>query len=104
MCKKTASRISGINALWSSGCRAAAGYSRKTTPVVLTELSYEGYTGYGEASMPPYLGESQESVMGFLNKLNLGQFKDPFLMDDILDYVGLGLKHVIGKARQIAER
>jgi L-alanine-DL-glutamate epimerase-like enolase superfamily enzyme len=64
-----------------------AGYSRKTTPVVLTELSCEGYTGYGEASMPPYLGESQESVTGFLNKLNLGQFKDPFLMDDILDYV-----------------
>jgi len=64
-----------------------AGNSRNTTPVVLTEIEYEGKTGYGEASMPPYLGESQESVMKFLNRLDLGQFKDPFMLDDILAYV-----------------
>lgn len=64
-----------------------ASFSRKTTPIVLTELEYDGVIGYGEASMPPYLGESQESVMKFLNKVNLGQFSDPFLMDDILAYV-----------------
>jgi len=64
-----------------------SGFSRNTTPVVLTEIEYEGYTGYGEASMPPYLGESQESVITFLKKLNLEQFKDPFLLDDILEYV-----------------
>jgi len=64
-----------------------AGHSRNTTPVVLTEIEYEGYTGYGEASMPPYLGESQESVISFLKKLDLGQFRDPFLLDDILEYV-----------------
>lgn len=64
-----------------------AGNSRNTTPVVLTEIQYEGQTGYGEASMPPYLGESQESVMKFLNKVNLDQFKDPFMLDDILGYV-----------------
>lgn len=64
----------------------AAG-SRSTTPVVLTKLEFEGFTGFGEASMPPYLGESQESVQKFLSKLNLKQFNDPFLMDDILDYV-----------------
>jgi L-alanine-DL-glutamate epimerase-like enolase superfamily enzyme len=64
-----------------------AGNSRNTTPVVLTEIEFEGYTGYGEASMPPYLGESQESVMKFLNKLDLEQFRDPFMLDDILAYV-----------------
>ncbi len=64
-----------------------AGNSRNTTPVVLTEIEYEGLTGYGEASMPPYLGESQESVIKFLNKVNLEQFKDPFMLDDILAYV-----------------
>ena len=64
-----------------------AGNSRNTTPVVLTEIDYEGVTGYGEASMPPYLGESQESVIKFLNKVNLEQFKDPFMLDDILAYV-----------------
>ena len=35
-----------------------ANSSRKTTPVVLTSLTYDGVTGYGEASLPPYLGES----------------------------------------------
>lgn len=64
-----------------------AGSSRNTTPVVLTEIEYEGVTGYGEASMPPYLGESQESVIKFLNKVKLEQFKDPFMLDDILAYV-----------------
>ena len=64
-----------------------AGSSRKTTPVVLTFIEYEGITGYGEASMPPYLGESQESVVKFLNKVKLEQFKDPFMLDDILSYV-----------------
>ena len=33
-----------------------AGFSRNTTPVVLTEIEYDGLVGYGEASMPPYLG------------------------------------------------
>ena len=64
-----------------------AGNSRDTTPVVLTEIEFEGFTGYGEASMPPYLGESQESVIKFLNKVDLEQFKDPFMLDDILAYV-----------------
>jgi L-alanine-DL-glutamate epimerase-like enolase superfamily enzyme len=61
--------------------------SRKTTPVVLTQIEYDGIKGYGEASMPPYLGESHETVLNFLNQVNLGQFNDPFLMEDILDYV-----------------
>lgn len=61
--------------------------SRTTTPVMLTEIEYDGLTGYGEASMPPYLGESQESVAKFLSLLNLSQFKDPFLLIDILEYI-----------------
>ena len=64
-----------------------ARYSRTTTPDVQVTLQYEGITGYGEASMPPYLGESVESVTNFLNKLDLEQFKDPFCIEDILDYV-----------------
>jgi L-alanine-DL-glutamate epimerase-like enolase superfamily enzyme len=64
-----------------------AGYSRTTTPVILTRIDYDGLTGFGEASMPPYLGESQESVSAFLNKVNLEQFNDPFRLEDILDYV-----------------
>ena len=33
-------------------------YSRKTTPGVQVRIEYEGFTGFGEASMPPYLGQS----------------------------------------------
>lgn len=64
-----------------------ANNSRTTTPVVLTQIEYDGIKGYGEASMPPYLGESHESVLKFLTGLNLSQFTDPYLMEDILDYV-----------------
>ena len=62
-------------------------YSRKTTPDVQVEIDYQGYTGYGEASMPPYLGQSVESVTTFLKKVNLSQFADPFCLEDILEYV-----------------
>ena len=58
--------------------------SRTTTPVVLTEIEYEGVTGYGEASMPPYLGESHESVQAFLSKVDLGKYKNPFELETIL--------------------
>lgn len=64
-----------------------ASSSRRTTPVMIVELEYDGMVGYGEASMPPYLGESQETAAKFLNGLNMSQFKDPFLIEDILDYV-----------------
>jgi len=61
--------------------------SRSTTPVMLTELEYEGVVGFGEASMPPYLGESHATATSFLNKVDLTQFKSPFFMEDILYYV-----------------
>lgn len=64
-----------------------ANSSRTTTPVVLTEISYDGVIGYGEASLPPYLGETQASVMDFLKKVNLEQFSSPFELDDILTYI-----------------
>ena len=64
-----------------------ARYSRTTTPDVQVTLEYDGIKGYGEASMPPYLGESVESVTTFLNKLDLDQFNDPFRIEDILSYV-----------------
>ena len=64
-----------------------ARYSRTTTPDVQVQLEYDGIIGYGEASMPPYLGESVESVTDFLNQLDLSQFSDPFQMEDILSYV-----------------
>ncbi|MFO8001624.1 MAG: dipeptide epimerase [Marinilabilia sp.] len=64
-----------------------ASSSRSTTPVMLTEIEYDGIVGYGEASMPPYLGEDHDTVSKFLSKVDLSRFNDPFLAEDILDYV-----------------
>ena len=55
--------------------------SRTTTPVMLVELEYDGLVGYGEASMPPYLGESHETVARFLKKVDLSALNDTFRME-----------------------
>ena len=60
---------------------------RTTTPDVQVQLEYDGIVGYGEASMPPYLGESVESVTKFLSSLDLAQFSDPFRIEDIHAYM-----------------
>lgn len=69
-----------------------ATHSRSTTPDVQVEIEYDGITGYGEASMPPYLQKelgSVDSVMAFLKRVQdiIGQFDDPFKLDEILTYI-----------------
>jgi L-Ala-D/L-Glu epimerase / N-acetyl-D-glutamate racemase len=61
--------------------------SRTTTPVVLTEIEYDGLVGYGEASMPPYLGESHDTASAFLSKVDLSRFATPFELETILEAV-----------------
>ena len=76
-----------------------ANSSRTTTPIVLTKITYDGYTGYGEAAMPPYLGETQASVIEFLKKVNLSQFSSPFLIEDIMTYVdAIAINNTAAKA------
>jgi L-alanine-DL-glutamate epimerase-like enolase superfamily enzyme len=58
--------------------------SRTTTPEMLTEVAYDGLVGYGEASMPPYLGETQESCAAFLAKVDLSRYSNPFELETIL--------------------
>ncbi len=66
---------------------AVSGSSRAFTELVQIQIEYDGVVGYGEAVTPPYLGESQASVIEFLKRVDLGQFASPFEMDDILTYV-----------------
>ncbi|MDO5523619.1 MAG: dipeptide epimerase [Bacteroidia bacterium] len=76
-----------------------SGFSRKTTPVVLTKIEYDGLVGYGEASLPPYLGETQASVIEFLKKVDLSAFSDPTHLDEILEYVeGIAINNTAAKA------
>lgn len=42
--------------------------TRTKTDVVFVKLECDGIIGYGEASLPPYLGESHESVIEFYKK------------------------------------
>ena len=58
--------------------------SRTTTPTMMVELEADGQIGYGEASMPPYLGESQETAAAFLSRIDMGRYDDLFLVQDIL--------------------
>ena len=76
-----------------------ANFSRSTTPLVLTKITYDGVTGYGEAAMPPYLGENQDSVLAFLKRVDLGQFGSPFQIEDILNYVdNISINNTAAKA------
>lgn len=61
--------------------------SRTHTPVVLTSITLDGLTGYGEASLPPYLGATQETVMDFLSQLDLSKFTFLNSIDEIMEYV-----------------
>jgi L-alanine-DL-glutamate epimerase-like enolase superfamily enzyme len=63
--------------------------SRTTTPTMMVRVIKDDIVGYGEASMPPYLGESQESAKAFLEKVNLSAFPDPFQLEDVLRRIDL---------------
>lgn len=76
-----------------------SGFSRNTTPVVLTRIEYDGLEGYGEASLPPYLGETQASVIEFLKKVDLSSFSDPAHLEEMMAYVdGIAIHNTAAKA------
>jgi L-alanine-DL-glutamate epimerase-like enolase superfamily enzyme len=77
-----------------------SGFSRTTTPVVLTRIEYDGLEGYGEASLPPYLGETQDSVIAFLKQVDLTPFTPcEGRMEEMMSYVdGLAAGNTAAKA------
>ena len=64
-----------------------ARFSRMATPLILLQIEYEGYIGYGEASMVPYMGESIQTAANFLNKLNVARLKHPFDFAEMIHYL-----------------
>ena len=64
-----------------------ANYSRTSTPLVLLQLQLDGFIGYGEASMVPYMGESPETAANFLKKIDLRVLKFPFDYAEIISYL-----------------
>ena len=64
-----------------------SGFSRTSTPLLLLKLTYENITGYGEASMVPYLGESYNTAESFLKKVEWNRFTYPFNFPEIIAYL-----------------
>jgi L-alanine-DL-glutamate epimerase-like enolase superfamily enzyme len=64
-----------------------AKFSRTSTPVMLLQIEHECYTGYGEASMVPYMGESHQSATEFLQKVDVNKFQYPFDFEAIISYL-----------------
>ncbi len=62
---------------------------RTNTPVVFIEIEYNNFIGCGEASLPPYLLENQNSVMAFLEKAKiiLKNLEYPFQLNDVLNKI-----------------
>jgi L-Ala-D/L-Glu epimerase len=63
--------------------------ARTCTPIVITQLEHNGIIGYGEACMPPYLGEDHNTVQLFLKKAVpfLKTLQDPFDIENILSFI-----------------
>jgi L-Ala-D/L-Glu epimerase len=61
--------------------------SRTSTPIVLVHITLGAFTGFGEASMPPYLGETHQSVCEFLALANNRIFKytSPYTIFETID-------------------
>lgn len=66
---------------------AIAKFSRTSTPVMLLKLTDEGREGYGEASMVPYMGESIDTAVAFLKKVDWKRFVYPFDFEEIISYL-----------------
>lgn len=64
-----------------------AKFSRTSTPVMLIRIEHEGYTGHGEGSMVPYMGESFQTATDFLNKVDAAQIQYPFDFETIIAYL-----------------
>ncbi len=63
--------------------------SRTHTDVVYVKLESDGFFGYGEAALPPYLGETQTSVIAFLlsAKEILKNFSLPFFIEEVITVI-----------------
>lgn len=66
-----------------------ASNTRTSTPAMLVEIEHDGVIGYGEAAMPPYLGETQETAAAFFGRAAplLAAAADPFQREEILPAV-----------------
>lgn len=63
--------------------------TRTATPTVFVKISTEGESGYGEACLPAYLGETTENTVAFLERAKsvLRTIKYPFSIPQLLEKI-----------------
>lgn len=55
--------------------------------IIIVELTQDGITGYGEAAPSSRYHESVNTVIAFLQKVDVDKFADPFSLEEILGYI-----------------
>ncbi len=63
--------------------------SRKTSTITFVEIMCDGISGIGEAALSTAAryGETKDTVLEFLKKLDFRNFDSPFQLEDILNYI-----------------
>ncbi len=64
-----------------------AKFSRTSTPIMLLEIDHEGFKGFGEASMVPYMGENIATATEFMAKVDLSWLTAPFDFGELIAYL-----------------
>jgi L-alanine-DL-glutamate epimerase-like enolase superfamily enzyme len=73
-------------------------YTRVDTPIVFIKIEQDSYTAWGECSMPPYLGETIESSLEFVNKVDAHILSELSLIDQLSYIDSIALNHNAIKA------
>jgi L-Ala-D/L-Glu epimerase len=62
---------------------------RTHTPVVFVKIQSENFCGYGEAAIPPYLGETQAGVVSFLSRAEniIHEYNDASQLHEIIQRI-----------------
>ena len=65
--------------------------TRKETPTVFVSVELQGHTGYGEACLPLYLGETLEGTTAFFEKAShfLNEISGEFSLNDLIAKIDL---------------
>ncbi|MGC8653328.1 MAG: dipeptide epimerase [Candidatus Kryptoniota bacterium] len=61
--------------------------SRTEVPVILVKFEKDGIIAYGESSPNARYNETPESVIAFLEKIDVNKLSDPFKIEDINEYL-----------------
>ncbi|MBS1765650.1 MAG: dipeptide epimerase [Bacteroidetes bacterium] len=61
--------------------------TRTFTPSVFLRVEQDDFAGWGEATMPPYVSETQQSVIGFIEQMQVAQINHQQTLHPYLEYL-----------------